>query len=157
MNTIVICPMTASDLDEVLAIEVASYPRPWLTPHFLDELAAPHSFPLVAFDLEGKVAGYICPMSLLDEGHILNVAVRSDCRGSGVGRLLVQRAIDECRSRGAETVSLEVRPSNAAAMALYRSLGFSETGRRKNYYENGDDAILMECLLNDSEDQSNEL
>jgi ribosomal-protein-alanine N-acetyltransferase len=157
MNDIVICPMTASDLDEVLAIEVASYPRPWHTPHFLDELAAPHSFPLTAFDQEGKVAGYICPMSLLDEGHILNVAVRSDCRGRGVGRLLVERAVHECRARGAETVSLEVRPSNVAALSLYRSLGFRETGRRKNYYENGDDAILMECLLNDSEDQSNEL
>jgi len=151
MNDIVICPMTASDLDEVLAIEVASYPRPWQTPHFLDELAAPHSFPLTAFDQEGKVAGYICPMSLLDEGHILNVAVRNDCRGRGVGRLLVERAVDECRARGAETVSLEVRPSNVAALTLYRSLDFREAGRRKNYYENGEDAILMECQLNNDE------
>jgi [ribosomal protein S18]-alanine N-acetyltransferase len=157
MNEIVICPMTASDLDQVLAIEVASYPRPWHTPHFLDELAAGHSFPLVALDQEGNVAGYICPMSLLDEGHILNVAVRNDCRGRGVGRLLVERAVDECRARGAETVSLEVRPSNSAAIALYRSLGFREAGRRKKYYENGEDAILMECLLNINEEQSDEL
>jgi [ribosomal protein S18]-alanine N-acetyltransferase len=157
MIEIVICPMTSSDLDEVLDIEVASYPRPWHMPHFLDELAARHSFPLVAFDREGKVAGYICPMAVLDEGHILNVAVRGDCRGKGVGRLLMERAIDECRARGTDTVSLEVRPSNWAAITLYRALGFSETGRRKHYYENGEDAILMECLLNNSEEQSDAL
>jgi ribosomal-protein-alanine N-acetyltransferase len=151
MSDIVVCPMTASDLDEVLAIEAASYPRPWHTPHFLAELAAPHSFPLTAFDVEGNVAGYICPMSLLDEGHILNVAVRSDCR------LLVERAVAECRDRGAETVSLEVRPTNSAAIALYRSLGFRETGRRRNYYENGEDAILMECQLTGNEEQKDEL
>ena len=154
MNEIVICPMTASDLDEVLVIEVASYPRPWHVSHFLDELASTHSFPLVAFDPAGKVAGYICLMSLLDEGHILNVAVRSDCRGRGVGRMLVERAVAECRARGADFVSLEVRPSNEAALALYRTLGFRETGRRKKYYENGEDAILMECMLTDSEEQS---
>jgi len=149
--------MTASDLDEVLAIEVASYPRPWHMLHFLDELAAPYSFPLVAFDQVGKVAGYICPMSILDEGHILNVAVRSDCRGRGVGRLLVERSVDECRARGAETVSLEVRISNVAALALYHALGFREVGLRKNYYENGEDAILMECLLSTSEEHSDGL
>jgi len=154
MNDIVICPMTESDLEEVLVIEVASYPRPWHMPHFLDELASGHSFPLVAFDPEGMVAGYICPMTILDEGHILNVAVRCDYRGRGVGRLLVERAVAECRTRGAESVSLEVRPSNHAALALYRTLGFQEAGLRKRYYENGEDAILMECLFTNSEEQS---
>ena len=152
MKDFVICPMTESDLDEVLAIEADSFPRPWSRSHFLDELKSPHSFPLVALDQEGTLAGYICPMLLLDEGHILNVAVRNDYRGHGLGRLLVERVLRECRDRGAEFVSLEVRPSNTAAISLYRGLGFVETGLRKRYYENGEDAILMECLITNKED-----
>ena len=90
MKEITICPLTESDLDQVLVIEADSYPRPWNGTHFLDELVSPHSFPLVALDDEGRVAGYICAMVVLDEGHILNVAVRSDCRGQGLGKLLVE-------------------------------------------------------------------
>lgn len=155
MKDTLISPLTESDLDQVLAIEVDSYPRPWSTTHFLDELVSPHSFPLVALDSVGRVAGYICAMVLLDEGHILNVAVGRCYRGQGLGRLLVETAIGECRERGAAFVSLEVRPSNETAITLYRSLGFTETGRRKKYYENGEDGILMEYLFrNDSEDRS---
>ena len=150
MKDTLICPMTEADLDEVMAIEVESYPRPWSMSHFLDELASPHSFPLAALDQEGKVAGYICPLALLDEGHILNVAVRADQRGRGLGKLLVERVLGECRQRGVEFVSLEVRPSNASAIALYRTIGFVEAGRRKNYYENGEDAILMEYIIKNS-------
>ena len=152
MKDFVICPMTESDLDDVLAIEAVAFPRPWSRSNFLDELNSPHSFPLVVFDQEGTLAGYICPMLLLDEGHILNVAVRNEYRGHGLGRLLVTRVLRECRDRGAEFVSLEVRPSNTAAISLYRGLGFVETGLRKRYYENGEDAILMECLITNKED-----
>ena len=152
MKEIVICPMTDSDLDEVLAIEADSYPRPWSKSHFLDEIASPHSFPLVAFDQEGILAGYICPMTLLDEGHILNVAVRSDYRGHGLGKLLMERVIRECRERGAEFVSLEVRSSNSSAIAVYRRVGFVVTGLRKKYYENGEDAILMEYIFKNNGD-----
>jgi ribosomal-protein-alanine N-acetyltransferase len=94
-------------------------------------------------------------MVLLDEGHILNVAVRSDQRGQGLGKLLVERVIAECRERGVAFVSLEVRPSNASAIALYRTIGFVETGKRKNYYENGEDAILMEYIFKNSGECSN--
>src|SRR6266567_7280820 len=85
---IVVCPMTDSDLDEVLAIESDSFPHPWSKTHFRDELSSPHSFPLVAMNQDGMVVGYICPMLLLDEGHILNVAVRGDFKGHGIGKLL---------------------------------------------------------------------
>jgi len=155
MIDIVICAMTESDLSQVLSLETVSYSRPWSTSHFLHELASPHSFPLSAFDFEGKLAGYICPMVVLDEGHILNVAVRAESRGTGIGKLLMKRALRECRERGAAFVSLEVRPSNASAIALYRKLGFEETGRRKNYYENGEDALLMEYIFRNSEESCN--
>lgn len=144
---ITICPMTAADLDQVLAIERASFPLPWLQQHFIDELNSPYAFPLSAFDLTGTLLGYICPMQLLDEGHILDVAVHPEKRGAGVGRLLVEKVLEECRSNGASFVSLEVRESNASARALYRTMGFVEAGRRKKYYENGEDALMMEYVF----------
>ncbi|HEX8960803.1 MAG TPA: ribosomal protein S18-alanine N-acetyltransferase [Geobacteraceae bacterium] len=138
--------MNESDLDAVLAIESDSFPHPWSRTHFLDELNSPHSFPMVALDEDGAVIGYICPMLVLDEGHILNVAVRKQWRRQGIGELLVEKVIGECRDRKAAFISLEVRPSNSGAIALYERLGFFETGRRKRYYENGEDAILMELI-----------
>lgn len=141
-----ICPMTEADLDQVLAIESVSFPRPWHREHFLAELGSPHAFPLVALTANGDVAGYICPMQVVDEGHILDVAVHPGFRGQGIGRLLVEKVMEECREREAEFISLEVRVSNAPAIALYEALGFVVTGIRKQYYENGEDALLMEYL-----------
>jgi ribosomal-protein-alanine N-acetyltransferase len=152
LDDISICPMTESDLEQVLSIENDAFPLPWSRNHFLDELSSPHSFPLAALGQDGLVLGYICPMQLLDEGHILDVAVRKDFCGRGLGRLLVETALRICREKGADFVSLEVRPSNVTAISLYRRLGFVEVGRRKRYYENGEDAILMEYLFNDSEE-----
>lgn len=147
VTEITICPMTAADIDQILAIEKKSFPHPWLRQHFIDELNSPHAFPLSAFEPSGRLIGYICPMQLLDEGHILDVAVDPDLRGGGVGRLLVEQVIKDCRAAGAEFVSLEVRESNLSAISLYKKIGFAETGRRKRYYENGEDALMMECLL----------
>ena len=144
---IIICPMTEADLDQVLAIELDSFPQPWSRQHFLDELSSPYAFPLSALAGAGRVAGYICPMFLLDEGHILDVAVAREFRGQGVGRLLVERVLGECRERGGAFVSLEVRPSNLEAIALYERLGFVTTGRRRRYYADGEDAILMEYIF----------
>ncbi|MBP1729143.1 MAG: Acetyltransferase, family [Deltaproteobacteria bacterium] len=143
---ITICPMHGSDIEQIMAIERASFPLPWLAQHFLDEINSAAAFPLTAFDHDGRVVGYICPMQVLDEGHILNVAVDPDCRGLGVGRSLVQRVLDDFCASGAAFVSLEVRVSNGAAISLYRQMGFAEVGRRKRYYENGEDALMMEYL-----------
>jgi ribosomal-protein-alanine N-acetyltransferase len=147
VSDIVICPMSEEDLEQVLAIEISSYPQPWNRDHFLDELKSPHAFPQSAFNRDGRLMGYICPMQILDEGHILDVAVDPVFRGQGVGRLLVEHVLTRCREKGAEFVSLEVRPSNHSALSLYRQIGFVEVGRRKRYYENGEDAILMEYLF----------
>lgn len=152
-DEITICLMTEDDLLEVLAIEADSYPRPWAREHFVDEIGSPFAFPLVALDWLGRVAGYICPILLLDEGEIRNVAVRSDLRGQGVGQLLVDKVIGDCRDRGAVYVGLEVRASNIPARTLYQKLGFVESGIRSKYYENGEDAILMECRLDQTGDR----
>lgn len=151
---VTICPMTEDDLDQVLGIESASFPHPWSRTHFQDELKSSHSFPFSAFDGTGRLVGYICPMIILDEGHILDVAVHLDFRGHGLGKMLVEKALAICHERGAEFVSLEVRPSNIDAISLYRRLGFIETGRRRRYYHDGEDAILMEYIFTDKEEDS---
>jgi ribosomal-protein-alanine N-acetyltransferase len=145
-----VCPLSEDDLDAVLSIESASFSRPWNRSHFLSELHSPHAFPLGAFS-GAELLGYICPMQLLDEGQILDVAVAPDHRGKGIGRLLVCTALDQCRRRGAVVVSLEVRISNADAISLYRNIGFIESGRRKGYYENGEDALLLDYRFPEGE------
>ena len=144
---LVIRPMTAEDLDQVVAIEEHSFPHPWTSEHFRDELQSPHCFPLIALTAEGKIAGYLCPSLVVDEGEILDVAVRGDCRGLGIGRLLVTAALRVFKERGCQRVYLEVRTSNQAAISLYLALGFREAGCRKRYYENGEDALLMDIII----------
>jgi ribosomal-protein-alanine N-acetyltransferase len=144
MEEIFIQPMKEADLEEVLAIEAASFPSPWNRQHFLSELASPLSFPLVARAVDETIVGYICSMLVLDEGTILNVAVRPESRSRGIGRLLVETALHQFMELGAAFVALEVRPTNLAAFSLYESLGFGITGRRSAYYANGEDAVLME-------------
>lgn len=140
----IIRPMAEADIDAVLAIEHESYKHPWNRTHFLDELNSDHSFPLVATDSEERIIGFICPRFLMEEGHIYNVAVGRSFRKRGVGRFLLNEVLANFRERGVATVYLEVRTSNNAAIALYRQLGFDSTGVRRSYYENGEDAILME-------------
>jgi ribosomal-protein-alanine N-acetyltransferase len=150
-SKITIRAMTEADLEEVMAIENESFSHPWNRDHFLDELKSVHAFPLVASDPEVSIIGYICPRFLLDEGHILNLAVHRKFRGQRLGLLLVERVLNDCRKGGGSSVSLEVRHSNRAAIELYRQLGFVETGRRRNYYYNREDAILMEYNFDDNE------
>jgi len=139
--------MREEDLEAVLEIESASFSRPWTRRHFQDEMESPCGYPTVALTPKLAVAGYLCLKQVLDEAEILDVAVSGRLRGQGVGRLLVEGALAACRVRGVSLVSLEVRVGNVEAIALYLRLGFREVGRRKNYYENGDDAILMDIPI----------
>jgi ribosomal-protein-alanine N-acetyltransferase len=138
--------MSEADLDAVLAIEQASYSLPWSREHFEHELAAPHSFPFIA-ELDGKVVGYVCLMSLFEEAQIMDIAVAPERRGRGIARLLLDYAISVAREKDAEVLALEVRASNNAAISLYEQCGFIRTGLRQKYYEGRDDAVLMEKRL----------
>ncbi len=141
-------PMTSADLEQVVGIENQSFSHPWTLEHFRGELNSPHAFPYVAVTSPGVVAGYLCPRLLLDEGEILDVAVSGEFRGQGIGRLLVESALTLFRERGAVRIYLEVRVSNQTAISLYHSFGFRESGCRKRYYENGEDALLMDFIFN---------
>lgn len=139
-------PMSADDLNAVLAIEQDSFPTPWRLEHFEHEMAAPHSFPFVA-ECNGIVVGYVCLMSLFEEAQILDIAVAPEQRGRGIARLLIDHAISVARENDAEVLALEVRASNIAAITLYERCGFVRTGLRQKYYEGRDDAVLMEKSL----------
>ena len=142
-------PMIKNDLDAVVAIEAASYSTPWKYEHFQNEIAALYSWSYVAVE-EGSVVGYVCLMSLFEEAQILNVAVLASRRGRGIARMLLERAFMTALEQGAETMALEVRASNNAAISLYEQLGFKRVGIRARYYDSVEDAILMEKLLKES-------
>jgi ribosomal-protein-alanine N-acetyltransferase len=141
--------MVAADLPQVMELERLAFPSPWTPGLFLHELKLSFSRLLVARagGNHGRLLGYICWWLVGDEVHILNLAVHPHARRSGTGRALVERVLADAAARHAASVSLEVRHDNDAAMALYRGLGFLAVGRRRNYYGQGEDAIMMERLL----------
>jgi ribosomal-protein-alanine N-acetyltransferase len=142
-------PMNAADLDQVLAIEQASFRNPWKREHFESELSGRYSFPFVA-EIHGKIVGYICLMSLFEEAQILDIAVNPDHRGRGVGLELMARAEGFAREKQAEVLALEVRASSTPAISLYERCGFRRTGIRSRYYDAGEDAVLMEKNLKET-------
>jgi ribosomal-protein-alanine N-acetyltransferase len=149
LPTLHVRPMTEDDLDAVLAIEKASYSTPWSCEHFRNEMAARYSWPFVAVE-ENCVIGYVCVMSLFEEAQILNVAVSPSRRGRGVARMLLKQAFSLALEKGAELMSLEVRASNSAAIALYEQLGFKQVGIRARYYDSVEDAILMDKIIKEN-------
>ena len=138
--------MYEADLDQVLTIEQACFPRGWNRSHFQAELASDRATCVVA-ELDGMIVGYLCLTVLLDEAEILDVAVAPDQQGRGIGAQLVQWACDEAAHRGAHLLLLEVRATSQPAIALYERFGFQRTGLRKAYYEDNIDAVLMDKKL----------
>lgn len=149
-----IVPMNGDHLDEVAELERVCFPDPWSRNMLKEELENDLAAFLVALDGQGAVAGYAGLQVVLDEGYILNVAVRPDCRRQGVAGRLLQVFLDFARGNRLSFLTLEVRASNYAAIALYGSRGFRGVGRRKNYYEHPkEDAVLMTLNLAGEEEQ----
>ena len=136
--------MEAADLEEVAAIDDASFRGSQLTVERLeDELARPWARCWVAHGAGGKVVGFVVTWFVVDEVHVLNVATHPAHRRRGVGRLLMQHVIATAQANGSRHVMLEVRRSNVPAMRLYRRLSFSAMGVRRDYYPDGEDAVEM--------------
>ncbi len=142
--------MRALDVEDVVAIERDAYPFPWTRGNFLDSLVSRYD----AWTLrepDGRLAGYFLLMHAVDETHLLNITVRPDLQGRGLGRLLLDKVTELARSARMHSVLLEVRPSNAHALAVYEHCGFQRIGLRKNYYpaagESREDAIVMRRML----------
>jgi ribosomal-protein-alanine N-acetyltransferase len=146
-------PMAMADLDEVVALEQSVYPHPWTRGNFSDSLdAGYHAWVLRDGDGPGgELAGYFLLMAAVDEAHLLNVSVAASRQRQGLGHYLLDKVAACARGLGAESVLLEVRPSNLRALHVYQRYGFVDIGRRKSYYpaHNGqrEDAIVMRYVL----------
>jgi ribosomal-protein-alanine N-acetyltransferase len=146
--------MRPEHLDQILAIEEEAFASPWPAEAFLQDLdpaETPWARSYVLVEAGGRpaggageVRGYVCFWLLHGEMDIHNIAVRARDRRRGGARFMLREAFAEAARRGCRSAFLEVRPSNEAAIALYRKFGFSPVARRRAYYEdNGEDALVM--------------
>lgn len=136
--------MNEDDLDEIIAIEHATYQFPWTQGIFRDCLHVGYCCWVYVED--DAIAAYAVLSIGASEAHLLTVVVHPQNRSKGLGRMLVTHLLNIACNHGAETVLLEVRPSNTVAIELYQKLGFNEVGTRPNYYPapNGrEDALIM--------------
>ena len=143
-------PMIVPELDDVMAIEIASYAYPWSRGNFIDSLAG--GYPArVLFDAQDEVLGYFVAMTGVDEMHLLNVTVAPAVQGRGHGSFLICALTTLCRENNAQQLWLEVRQSNERARTLYQRLGFTAVGVRKNYYpapfSRREDAVVMSLQI----------
>ena len=135
--------MTAAQVSQVAALEKCCFADPWSENSVASELENPLSLWLVAMDGE-RLAGYVGSQTVLGESDMMNVAVDGAYRRQGVGKMLIEALVEHLKARESHCLTLEVRASNTPARNLYASLGFSEIGRRKNYYRNPrEDALIL--------------
>lgn len=147
-----IVPMDASHLDEIARLEQMCFSRPWSRDMLAEELYNDCAAYLVAVDEQDRVLGYAGIQVILDEGYITNVAVLPEYRREKVASALLRVFFDFAKAHDLWFISLEVRPSNGAAIALYDQFGFKEAGRRKNYYEDPkEDALIMTRYFKEGE------
>lgn len=151
---------TAMDLEAMAALEVASFVVPWSPAALEAGLAEAGALALIAVSTgagsppaaaptgrPGAIAGYALFRRVLDEAELLRVAVAPEARHRGIARDLVSRGLRELVDRGVRVCHLEVRAGNAAAIALYETLGFALAGRRARYYADGETALLFALSL----------
>lgn len=142
-------PMTEADIPAVLAMEQAACLHPvhaWSDDNYRSSMRAGYWVRVRCDGGSGRVLAVCVAMDGVDEVHLLNIAVDRSLHGQGVARSLLASLYDRCRQRQAQTLWLEVRPSNTPARALYEREGFVQIGVRKNYYpasQGREDAIVM--------------
>lgn len=140
--------MTEADIVAVMSVERSAYSHPWTEGIFRDCLRVGYS--CLVFEQCGVIDAYGIISVVAGECHILNLCVRPEVQGRGVGRKVLTHLLARARQSGSDTAFLEVRPSNRAAVHLYTSMGFNEVGVRKRYYpahEGREDALVMALNL----------
>jgi ribosomal-protein-alanine N-acetyltransferase len=142
-------PLEAVRLEQVLQIEQRAYPYPWTRGNFFDALKSGyHARVLLAGE---ELLGYYVAMQGVDEVHLLNITVSPNYQQQGWGRIMLDALALWARGLGAQWLWLEVRVSNARAIAIYEAHGYRRVGLRKNYYPAGsgrrEDAVVMSLRL----------
>lgn len=140
-----VVPMAERHVAALAEIERACFHAPWSEAMLREEL---DKGIFLVVERDGQAIGYVGCQTVLDEGYITNVAVSPDCRRQGVGSALIEELARRARAQGLSFVTLEVRASNASAIALYEGAGFGRVGVRKNFYTApSEDAVLMTLFL----------
>lgn len=144
MTKLIIRQAEEKDVSAIAEIEKQCFTVPWSYASLHEDVTKnPHAWYLVA-EIEGKVCGYVGIWRIVGEGHITNVAVAPAYRRRHIASAMLDVLLTVTTADGILCHTLEVRPSNAAAIALYTGKGFVAAGRRKGYYEdNGEDALIM--------------
>lgn len=142
---IVIKKMQKSDVDSVLELETLSYgEHHWSKDSFYNELSNNLAHYYSAFDESGKLIGYAGCWHIFEEAHITTLSVHPDARRKKVAQALLFKIFDDCYKNEIKYITLEVRESNIAAIALYENNGFTSIGVRKGYYQdNNENALIM--------------
>ena len=141
-------PMRDADVPAVLLVEKESYEFPWSAGNFIDSIHAGYS--AWVYEVGGEIIGHMIMMTALDEAHLLNITIAPNWRRQGLGRVLLEHAMETAREKNVKALFLEVRPTNAPAIAMYEKLGFEAFALRKGYYpaEQGrEDALVMRVML----------
>ena len=148
MSGFLLRDMTLADIDAVLCIEQQVHRHPWTRGNFIDSLENGHICKVyVGMD---EIVGYAILMPAVDELHLLDICISGDYQRKGVGKKLLREMLTLASELKFSRVLLEVRPSNLAAIVLYRAAGFGEIGLRRGYYpaeQDREDAIVMENKL----------
>ena len=144
MDAMAIRDMRPEDVPDVASIERSSFSMPWSENSFYSEVYGRYSIARVAV-IRKRIVGYIITRLILDEGHLLDLAIHSELRRRGIARLLLEDVICGLKINSCRAFYLEVRASNIAARQFYEKMDFTDIGTRKNYYINPveDACILM--------------
>lgn len=146
-DIVVAAPMSENDLPDIVQIERTTIYSPWSGEMFRREIERKNPG-LIVVRSKNRIAGYFCFWQVLDEAHLLNFSLRVDLRGKGLGEYLMNYLENKCRNMGLSRILLEVASTNYHAIKLYKKCGFVKVGLRKRFYEQtGDDAILMEKMI----------
>lgn len=141
MNDAVFRYATEEDAVFLAQVESLCFKDPWTKDMLLSEMREPHATFVLCLSQDIPI-GYFSFLHIIDELHILNVAVLPEYQGGGYGRALVGRLIKEALYMGARAITLEVRQSNVKAIALYESVGFQLAGTRPHYYMDKENALI---------------
>lgn len=147
MTRVEIVSMAQAHLDAIASLEARCFSQPWSRAGFAEELQNSNALFLAAQE-DGALLGYAGMQFAAGEFYVCNIAVDPACRRRGIGEALLSALVQAAVQRGGRFISLEVRPSNQAALGLYRKLGFSLAGRRKDFYARPrEDALILTLYL----------
>lgn len=135
------------DVPAIVRIETDSFDDPWSAESITKDVTTGSGVYVAVAEADGEKAGFAEMRIVADEAQIFSVAVDKDLRGRGIGDALLRHLVQKSKELGCNTLTLEVRAGNEAAISLYKKMGFKEVGKRKGYYGGREDALLMDLDL----------